>query len=51
MSQLSFTASTDVDGAVVVCAGVSPTGPGGMVDVSTGHTTLQVQQICKATCM
>ena len=50
VSQLSFTASTDVDGAVVVCAGVSPTGLDGMVDVSTGSITLQVQQICKATC-
>ena len=50
VSQLSFTASTDVNGAVVVCAGVSPTGPDGMQEVSTGDITLQVQQICKTTC-
>ena len=50
VSQLTFTASTDVDGDVVSCIGIIPTGPDGMRELSTSEIMLEVEQNCKPAC-
>ena len=41
MSQLSFTASTDIDGGTIQCAGTDGTSS------VTDDTVIQVEQVCK----
>ena len=50
VSQLTFTASTDMDGEVVACIGIFRTGPDGMRELSTSEIMLEVQQNCKPAC-
>ena len=47
VSQLSFTASTDVDGGVIQCVGDAATSTGGF-EVVSDDITVQVEQICKS---
>ena len=46
VSQLSFTASADVNGGVIQCAGDAVTSTGG-VEIVSDDVTVQVEQICK----
>ena len=46
VSQLSFTASTDVNGGIIQCVGDAATSTGGFESVSD-DITVQVEQICK----
>ena len=47
VSQLSFTASADVNGGIIQCAGDAATSTGGFESVSD-DITVQVEQICKS---
>ena len=47
MSQLSFTASSDVDDGIIQCVGDAPTSTGGFESVSD-DITVQVQQNCES---